>query len=197
MIAFCEGVATPAHAPGQTVTNRYKPLAPCWGCGSCPPERRPLRDWLALGLVPPGLPPCAIAAALTRLTGRPPARDPQRRARTYSADELRLALAELGRSPRPAAPPPPPPADPLALVWAAALRRLELPSTRMLLSQQARLVALRHSSYACRGPGELVALVAVASGWLPVVASRRDLIGNALGEVLGRPVAVELRGVAQ
>ncbi|MEY3463668.1 MAG: hypothetical protein RLZZ468_1446 [Cyanobacteriota bacterium] len=46
MIAFCEGPEPPTTAQGQTVTNRYKPLAPCLGCGSCPPDRRPLRDWL-------------------------------------------------------------------------------------------------------------------------------------------------------
>ena len=140
--------------------------------------------------MPPGLTACTIAAAYIRATGRPPARDPERRAsRAYSWAELRLALAELGQAPRPAAPPPP--ADPLALIWAAALQRLELPSTRMLLSQQAGLVGLQHCGR------DLRAVVAVRPDWLRMVASRRDLVADALAQTLCRPVALQLQGVGQ
>ncbi|MEB3276192.1 MAG: hypothetical protein VKM92_04415 [Cyanobacteriota bacterium] len=85
------------------------------------------------------------------------------------------------------------PADPLELIWSAALQRLELPSLRMLLFHQARLLRFQGSAYADAAPDQVVALVAVAPTWLVLAASRRELITAALGEVLGRPVAVELR----
>jgi DNA polymerase-3 subunit gamma/tau len=88
--------------------------------------------------------------------------------------------------------PPRPAADALAAIWWAALERLGLPSTRMLLSHQARLAGLAHSRYSRRADGELVARVSVRGNWLPMVQSRRELLANALTETLGRPVAVEL-----
>lgn len=131
-----------------------------------------------------------MAAAHVRLTGRPATRDPSKRSsRVYSADELRAALAELAsRSPRPAPPPPPPPPalDPLPLIWAAALRRLALPSSRMLLGQQGQLIALRE-----RGP-LLVALIAAAPQWLPLIHARRDMVARAMADTLARPVALQL-----
>ena len=165
--------------------------------GQLQPLRRRLAAWVAAGVAPPGLAPAAVAAAHLRVTGRPAARDSERpQYRVYSADELRAALIELaGRSPRPA-PPPPPPLDPLPLIWRAAGQRLAMPSTRMLLSQQCRLLELRESTYSHRNPGELVARVAVVPRWLPLVKARIHLIGNAMGDTLGRVVAIELQEVA-
>lgn len=160
------------------------------------PLRRRLAAWVAAGAAPPGVAPAAVAAAHTRLTGRPPARDPDRPGiRTYSLDELRAALAELaGRSPRPAPPPPrqaPPPADPLPLIWWAAAQRMELPTARTLLAMEGRLIALRER-------GRLVvAVVAAAPQWLPLIEARRVLVAKALADTLRRPVALELREVAQ
>lgn len=151
------------------------------------PLRRRLAAWVAAGVAPP-----AVAAAHLRISGRPAARDPERpQYRVYSADELRAALAELAsRSPRPA-PPPPPPLDPLPLIWQAAAQRLALPSTRMLMLHQARLIALRER-------GRLVvAVVAAAPQWLPVFEARRVLVAKALADTLARPVALELQEVAQ
>lgn len=142
-------------------------------------------------MAPPGLVPAAVAAAHLRVSGRPAARDPQCRGyRVYSADELRAALIELAhRSPRPA-PPPPPPLDPLPLIWQAAAQRLALPSNRLLLSQQTRLIALRER-------GRLVvAVIAAAPQWLPLIEARRGLIARALADTLARPAALELREVA-
>jgi hypothetical protein len=130
-----------------------------------------------------------VAAAHLRVSGRPAARDPQHRCyRIYSADELRAALIELaGRSPRPD---PPPPLDTLPLLWHAAARRLALPSNRMLLLHQARLIALRER-------GQLVVgVIAVRAEWLPLVDARRDLVARALADTLARPVALELQEVA-
>lgn len=185
------GSGPAAILPWRPVTVCNKGLAPGARFGSRPPERHRLAHWQALGVVPPGLAACSVAAAYVRATGRPPARDPAKRAsRAYSATELAAALAELGQSPRPA-PPPPPPADLLAVIWAASLQRLELPSTRMLLSHQAQLVELRE------GRRELRAVVAVAASWLPLVKVRQQLIADALTEALARPVALELQEVAQ
>jgi len=79
------------------------------------------------------------------------------------------------------------PIDPLGLLWALALQRLSLPSTQLLLSQQTELVELLESA------GQLVAVVEVADRWAGFTLSRRRLLEIALGEVLARPVAVEVR----
>lgn len=160
--------------------------------GRLQPLRRRLAAWVAAGVAPPGLAPAAVAAAHLRVSGRPAARDPQCRGyRVYSADELRAALIELaGRSPRRSPPPPSAPLDPLPLIWQAAAQRLELPSNRMLLLHQAGLIALRER-------GRLVvAVIAAAPQWLPLIESRRGVIARALADTLARPVALELREVA-
>lgn len=170
-------------------------------------QRHRLSWWAARGLLPQGLQPGTIAAAYTRATGRPPARDAQKKQScAYSAWELLQALAQLSPPLQPlgaaaarpasaAAPPPPPPApppprpvdplaEPLGVIWGRTLQALELPSTRMLLSQQARLEALRPTGW-----GELVAVVAVAPDWLPMVQTRQALLSDALGRALNaRPV---------
>jgi len=78
------------------------------------------------------------------------------------------------------------PIDPLGLLWALALQRLSLPSTQMLLSQQSELVELMETH------GQLVAVVEVTERWAGFAQSRRRLLELALGEVLARPVAVEV-----
>lgn len=168
-------------------------------------QRHRLSWWAARGLLPQGLAPSTVAAAYTRATGRPPARDPERKAsRAYSAWELLQALAQLSpplpplgataarpgpvASPPPPSPAPPPRpvdplADPLAVIWGRTLQGLQLPSTRMLLSQQARLEAFRPNRW-----GELVAVVVVAPDWLAMVRSREALLSAALVAAVGRPV---------
>lgn len=137
-------------------------------------------------MVPADLPPATLARGYRLAYDRPPARDPERRAcRAYSAAELTAALAALGcRAPHPT---PPPPAELLSLLWWAALQRLALPSTRMLLCHQARLLALSET-----GRGELLALVEVVRPWLRVVQNRRGLVAAALAETMGRPVLLQL-----
>jgi hypothetical protein len=164
--------------------------------GRLQPLRRRLAAWVAAGVAPPGLAPCTIAAAFVRATGRQPARDQQFRSiRAYSRDELQAALNELaGAPPPPAPPPPPPPGDPLALmalIWHGALRRVPLPSTRMLLWQQCRLIGLGEQGR------ELVARVAVVAQWLPMVKSRQEMVSQALADTLARPVALVLLEVEQ
>jgi DNA polymerase-3 subunit gamma/tau len=99
----------------------------------------------------------------------------------------------------PAAPagtvPAPPPSDPatapesagpasedLAELWQQILAGLELPSTRMLLSQQAQLLRL----------DERRAVVRVAGTWMAMVHSRLPLLEKAVASALGSPRQVSL-----
>jgi len=167
----------------QATTPQHRPRLPA--AEPCPPaaERHPLSHWRRVGWLPEGVEPSALAAAYRRRFRVEPRGDRQYRTRIYSQRELGLCLGELGLAPPP---------DPLAAIWQRALQALALPSTRMLLSQQARLLALEPSASQLREVGELVARVAVVPDWLRMVQSRAELVANALGETLGRPVAVEL-----
>ena len=189
MSASCRAGGPSNSLSQTTVTERNKKRAGGAALSGQRVERRyRLAHWLLLGHAPYDLAPAAIAAAYVRATGRQPARDPERRAsRAYRLAELRLALAELGYCE-----PPPPPADPLALIWAAVVARVALPSTRMLLSQQCRLQELRRDPSPLACPGGLIAVVAVRVGWFGMVRARVDLIGNALNEALAGCVVVEL-----
>jgi hypothetical protein len=189
----CKGSGPTAILPWRPVTVCNKGLAPGATFGSRPERRHRLSVWRALGHAPADLAAVAIAAAFTRATGKPPARDPERRAsRAYSRDELGLALDELGYCASP-----PPPADPLALIWAAAIARVPWPSTRMLLLQQCRLLELRRDPSPLASRGGLIAVVAVRPGWFDMVRARVDLIGNGLNEALAACVAVEPVEVAE
>lgn len=162
--------------------------------------------WVAAGVIPAELAPCSIAAAYCRAFGQAPARDPEHRAtRVYSLLELTGALAELALQrqqqaaaartvappriaapPAPPAPPPPPPPPPtIAEVWRQALRALELPSTRMLLIQQAQLLGVSPAI-----DGELLAVIAIAPQWRPMILARAELIRAALAATLQRPIAL-------
>ncbi|MEB3199788.1 MAG: DNA polymerase III subunit gamma/tau [Synechococcaceae cyanobacterium] len=85
-----------------------------------------------------------------------------------------------GTAPAPLEPPPPtdgPAVTPLPELWQQILAGLELPSTRMLLSQQAQLVRL----------DERRAVVRVAATWMAMVQSRQALLQGAITRVLGQP----------
>jgi hypothetical protein len=201
---------------GAAVVN-FKPLTN--PAQSVPADQRHrLSWWCEHGFLAPGIAPATIAAAFTRATGRPPARDPaHKQSRAYSALELLQALAQLGPTeqrqalaqpsrPRqritvPGAPPPPrlpvparpqPPTDPLAAIWAAALQRLELPSTRMMLSQQARLLGVTPA-----GRDLLLVVVGVAPQWRRMIESRAELVREALAKALRRPVALRVVDLAE
>jgi DNA polymerase-3 subunit gamma/tau len=184
-----------AMPPAQRPTgHRPRPAAAAVAAPPAPPRPRPPRpappaaprhriaSWRAWGLLPEGLSPSSIAAAYVRVTGCPAPRDPARKqSRAYSPAELGLALAELGY---------PPPPDPLPPIWAAALDRLaSTPSSRMLLSQQARLLRL----------DDRRAVVGIAAPWVAMVQSRLPLLEQALAAVIGSPrlVVLELLEVAR
>ena len=69
-------------------------------------------------------------------------------------------------------------------LWQQILAGLELPSTRMLLSQQARLVRL----------DERRAVVQVAGNWMAMVQSRLPLLEGAIAKALGSPRQLTLEG---
>jgi DNA polymerase-3 subunit gamma/tau len=69
-------------------------------------------------------------------------------------------------------------------LWQQILAGLELPSTRMLLSQQARLVRL----------DERRAVVQVAGNWMAMVQSRLPLLETAMATALGSPRQLVLEG---
>ena len=81
----------------------------------------------------------------------------------------------------------------LATMWADIISRLELPSTRMLLTQQAELV----------GVDANVATVAVLEPWLPMAQSRLPLLEKAVTAVLPghktvlRPTALQSAAAPQ
>lgn len=76
----------------------------------------------------------------------------------------------------------------LAGIWQQILASLELPSTRMLLSQQGELVRLDKSK----------AVVRVAPNWLAMVQSRLPLLEQATERALGSPRQLMLEtGIAQ
>jgi DNA polymerase-3 subunit gamma/tau len=78
------------------------------------------------------------------------------------------------------------PATSLADLWAQILASLELPSTRMLLSQQARLVRLDDHR----------AVVQVAGTWMAMVQTRQALVEQAISRALGgtRQLTLEAAG---
>ncbi|MCP9903623.1 DNA polymerase III subunit gamma/tau [Cyanobium sp. BA5m-10] len=103
------------------------------------------------------------------------------------------AVAPPAAAPIPA-PAPAPAATPVSVeptssanlpeLWQQILAGLELPSTRMLLSQQARLVRL----------DERRAVVQVAGNWMAMVQSRLPLLEAAVAKALGSPRQLTLEG---
>ena len=91
------------------------------------------------------------------------------------------APAVAAPAPEPAAPPSGEAPD-LAALWQQILAGLELPSTRMLLSQQASLARLDSQR----------AVVQVAGNWTAMVQSRLPLLEKAVASALGSPRQVVL-----
>ena len=66
--------------------------------------------------------------------------------------------------------------------WKKVLAMLELPSTKMLLSQQAKLINLNSSS----------AEIAISEKWINMIQSRKNLIEDAFYKAQGSPTKVIL-----
>lgn len=78
-------------------------------------------------------------------------------------------------------------AESLPELWQRILAALELPSTRMLLSQQAHLARL----------DERLAVVRVAGNWISMVQTRLPLLETAVARALGSPRQVTLEAGEQ
>ena len=129
------------------------------------------RLWLEVLLLGLLAEPATITAVQTTATAAPktqPAEAPK---------EESAAIPAATRTPTvDHAPVPTPRSDgDLAELWQQILGSLELPSTRMLLSQQAQLVRLDASRV----------VVQVAGNWMSMVQSRSSLLEQAVGKALG------------
>ena len=162
------------------------------------------RLWLEVLLLGLLAEPVAVATAApvpTRAVTPAPAPTPT------STPSPAPAAPPLAATPAPAAQAEPPPAIPapaaatpateaatttaaaehspnLPELWQQILAGLELPSTRMLLSQQAQLVRL----------DERRAVVQVAGNWMAMVQSRLSLLETAVTKALGSPRQLVLEG---
>jgi DNA polymerase III subunit gamma/tau len=97
-----------------------------------------------------------------------------------------LAALERSYQASPSVAPAPVPLE-LAQAWSLILSRLELPSTRMLLSQQAHLIEISQTR----------AVVAVVTNWAAMVRTRAELIRDAIQRVSGHRPALEVLPVAE
>jgi DNA polymerase III subunit gamma/tau len=156
---------------------------------------------LLLGLLAEPVAVATAAAVPTRAVTPAPVPTPT------STPSPAPAAPPLAATPAPAAQAEPPPAIPapaaatpateattttaaaehspnLPELWQQILAGLELPSTRMLLSQQAQLVRL----------DERRAVVQVAGNWMAMVQSRLSLLETAVTKALGSPRQLVLEG---
>jgi DNA polymerase-3 subunit gamma/tau len=125
--------------------------------------------------MPAASPPVATPAAVT---AAPPAAAPP--------PAQPVAVPTAAAAPNLAPAQPSAPRTSLADLWAQILASLELPSTRMLLSQQARLVRLDDQR----------AVVQVAGTWMAMVQTRQALVEQAISRALGgaRQLTLEAAG---
>ena len=139
---------------------------------------------------PPAVAPApapASAPAVATKSEAMPAPDP---APTRAATAPAPAAAEAVAAAEAAPPPRPAPeeggdagAPSLEELWQQILAGLELPSTRMLLSQQARLLRL----------DDRQAVVQVAGTWMAMVQTRQSLVEQAIARTLGSPRQLTLQ----
>ena len=67
-------------------------------------------------------------------------------------------------------------------IWEKVIAMLELPSTKMLLSQQAKLITLNADS----------AEIAISGKWMTMIQSRKKLIEDAFSKARGMPTKISL-----
>ena len=148
------------------------------------------RLWLEVLLL--GLLAEPVASAPAATTPRPipaprPAQAPPPQATPAAAHTTAPVQSPQPPAPAPAAAAPKAAREQgLGELWQQILASLELPSTRMLLSQQAELVRLDSQR----------AVVRVAGPWVAMVQSRLPLLEKAVALALGAPHQVVLEGSA-
>jgi len=159
---------------------------------------------LLLGLLAETQPQAAAPAAPRAAASAPAANAPAAITPAAATPQARRAAAGAQsespgspQPPQPESPDQPPRAEPaqaeaepganLPELWQQILAGLALPSTRMLLSQQAQLVRLDQKR----------AVVRVAGNWMAMVQSRQALLEQALHQALGSPRQLVLEGGGQ
>ena len=157
-------------SPGRSAEGAGGSASPSAGTargGGASPGSQPAATASAAPAPAPGgqtAPPATVARAAPPSATPPSAAPP--------------TAAPTSAGPPAAAPPPPAEALPaLPELWQQILAGLELPSTRMLLSQQAQLVRLDSQR----------AVVRVAGTWMGMVQSRQPLLEQAMARALGSP----------
>ena len=65
--------------------------------------------------------------------------------------------------------------------WELILSKLELPSTRMLLSQQAELESINHDSI----------VIALSANWENMIKSRKIVIEDAVKKIFGEQIQIK------
>jgi len=146
---------------------------------------------LLLGLLAEPAPAAATPAAAAPAAAPTPAPDPApTQAAPATAPATATAPAPAAAAAEAAPPPQPAPqeggdagAPSLDELWQQILAGLELPSTRMLLSQQARLLRL----------DDRQAVVQVAGTWMAMVENRKSLVEQAIARTLGSPRQLTLQ----
>ncbi|MEB3165680.1 MAG: DNA polymerase III subunit gamma/tau [Cyanobacteriota bacterium] len=141
-----------------------------------PPAARPAAPPAARAAPAAAPAPVGAGASVPQPTGAPAATatEPQPQPQPQPPSQ---AAAAAPAQPAPAAVP-----TDLAEIWQRILARLELPSTRMLLSQQARLVRLDDHQ----------ARIEVAATWMAMVQSRLPLLERSVEVALGTPRTLTL-----
>ncbi|MBE9173464.1 DNA polymerase III subunit gamma/tau, partial [Cyanobium sp. LEGE 06143] len=130
---------------------------------------------LLLGLLAPRQPGAASQPEAQRAAAAPPPVATPAATPAATPPGPPVAPQPAATSPQQLAPEPR--AVNLSELWQQILACLELPSTRMLLSQQGRLVGL----------DERRAVVQVASQWVAMVHNRQALVEQAIAKALGSP----------
>ena len=158
---------------------------------SAAPTSRPLSSAQAIStpaVSPPAASPPAISTpAVTSTAPGPVAETPAPAVSLPNTSPQPVVSSEPAPTP-PSAQEPAPDSNNLPELWQQILASLELPSTRMLLSQQAQLVRLDPHR----------AVVQVAGNWMGMVQSRASLLEQAIKRSIGgnRQLVLENHGGA-
>ena len=158
---------------------------------SAAPASRPLSSTPAIStpaVSPPAASPPAISTpAVTSTAPGPVAETPAPAVSLPNTSPQPVVSSEPAPTP-PSAQEPAPDSNNLPELWQQILASLELPSTRMLLSQQAQLVRLDPHR----------AVVQVAGNWMGMVQSRASLLEQAIKRSIGgnRQLVLENHGGA-
>ena len=160
-------VSRPATAPATTTPVASANVAATAAASTAP----------ASTAAPATAPAVAAASTATTPAPTPPAAEPAPpAAATTAAVSLPNTSSAAPPQPEAAEPTTPPPStEDLGELWQQILAGLELPSTRMLLSQQAQLVRIDNHR----------AVVQVAGNWMGMVQSRVALLEQAIARTMG------------